>query len=436
MRATHANLFDPSDTTTQSLRSAFESWMGLALERAAAHVHDPQRYPLPPDADSMEALLHGWLAGLPDGDRRRMVDRVVGSIQAPAAQRRQRWGRLADVDLAQPADVLTQAVRAGLLDDVKPSPAFKARLAALATATPRAHGNGEDGSGGSHSGPAHEKHVPQLQLCLRSLECLKDTREAGRDEMYVMGTAVDGISALRNFGPIRLGKYRAEYDNERREERHDRRDERREERRENRNDRHPSRELRGKTDNDETHVRRDFQQPFALVSFPTKDTGFARNFEVILMLYERDLGFGAPEKALDSLLSGVASPLSKMVYDKIKKEIAGAMTAGTGTFGALFTAALMGGATVAGAAAAAATPALIAGLAALAVFGLITALRKAFAPEVFELVHANIVLEDLHGLIDADDFHTDAVTAEVAQVALAPDRAGKYRLTYEWKLIP
>ncbi len=439
MRMIPAGLFPADDPTTIAVQRVVQDWIDLALERAAGHLRRPNDVTLPERADALEVGLAAWLGELPAVERQRVVARVASTLDEPATARRGRLGRLAEIDFRSRDDVGSQLLQVGALDRVRPTERFSDRVrrwAAPGGRVARQHGSGEDGTGGSSTGPRPTKRVPQVQLCLRSLECLADSREPGRDEMAVMGTASDGLSAVRKFEPIRLGKYRAEFDNERREERHDRRDERREDRRDRRDDRHPSRELRGKSDDNETFVRRDFQQPFPLVTFPTVDTDLPfRSFDVMLMLFERDLGPGGAEKALDKLLESGGTSLSSLVYDKLKKYLVESLGMGAGGFSVALTAAILGGMSLAEALAAVAAPAVIAGLVAMAVYAVFAALRKALAIESFELVPATLVLADLHAPIDAD-FVSETFFAEVAQVAPLASRAARYRIGYEWRVLP
>lgn len=438
MRILPEGLFPPDDPTTIAVQGVVQDWIDLALERAAGHLHRPAEVALPEDGKALEVGLAAWLGELPALDRQRLVTRVAARLDEPAETRRSRLGPLAEVDYRSREDIGRQLLKVGVLGRIRPTGAFGERVQrwAMAGRSARQHGSGEDGSGGSSTGPRPVKRVPQVQLCLRSLECLSDSREPGRDEMAVMGTASDGVSAVRTFEPIRLGKYRAEFDNARREERHDRRDERREDRRERRDDHHPSRELRGKSDDNETFVRRDFQQPFPLVTFPTVDTGLPfRRFDVLLMLFERDLGPGGAEKALDKLLESGGTSLSSLVYDKLKTYLIESLGMGAGGFSIALTAAILGGMSLAEALAAVAAPAVIAGLVAMAVYAVFAALRKALAIESFELVPANLTLTDLHVPID-EDFVSNTLFAEVAQVAPLASRAARYRIGYEWRVLP
>jgi hypothetical protein len=80
----------------------------LAMEKAAAHAADPQRYPMPEGSDSLEGLLLSRFRQLPADRQARAKARAKASLAEPAAMRTQRLGELAKVDLAQATPVADQ----------------------------------------------------------------------------------------------------------------------------------------------------------------------------------------------------------------------------------------------------------------------------------------------------------------------------------------
>lgn len=81
----------------------------LAAEKAVAHAGDPATYPMPETSDSLEHLMLDRFQQLAQDKRQRAIDRARAAASETATARRERYGEMADVDLASAASVMSQA---------------------------------------------------------------------------------------------------------------------------------------------------------------------------------------------------------------------------------------------------------------------------------------------------------------------------------------
>ena len=156
----------------------------LAFDKVVAHLDDPRRHPLPADGRALDCVLHRFVARESDGAKRRLARKLADRL-APAA-RRQRYGDLAEVDLASSSPVLDLARPRIATGCARPRPPERkriaARIAALAKPTPRAVA------------------ATRITLGLQSIRCIQETREIleGADEMTLFAGTFDAEDVVRN----------------------------------------------------------------------------------------------------------------------------------------------------------------------------------------------------------------------------------------------
>jgi hypothetical protein len=170
----------------------------LAGEKAVAHLADPAAYPLPADPRSIEHVLLKRFQFLPPARQQKGLAKVMASVRAPAQSRAVHYGDLAQVNLRSPQPVVEQALALGL------PPSLKFPLSQLQPPPAEAPMTVCSGS------------LPELpdRLWLRVLkvECLNETdgfqgSEAGEDEIYLGGTAIDAFGDAQPIGPARVGDF-------------------------------------------------------------------------------------------------------------------------------------------------------------------------------------------------------------------------------------
>jgi hypothetical protein len=99
----------PTDPALKAIGLRVLRTLQLAAEKAVAHHADPQAYPMPADAGSLEATFLARLSAQPAAKRQLAISRVMPRVTATAAQRTALYGELAAVDLRVAKGVATQA---------------------------------------------------------------------------------------------------------------------------------------------------------------------------------------------------------------------------------------------------------------------------------------------------------------------------------------
>lgn len=181
----------------------------LAADRAAAHLDDPARYPLPADAAALERVVLGKLQGQPQAVRQSAAAMARTRLQAPQPQRESDYGIYAALNIATarstldlaramplPAPLQASASRAGLHALVQPLPL-----------TERGKQRRPRRPGPLQRAPAE---VPRkVELVLHSVSVGKTTEERGRDEIAVAASAFDMYNrAEASLAPVNAGKFR------------------------------------------------------------------------------------------------------------------------------------------------------------------------------------------------------------------------------------
>ena len=95
----------------KNLKTRVKNTLSLAVERAAGHLHDPQKYPLPGSSNSLEHAVCNIFASLSDRKQRKVFDRIKNNLQASATKRNQLYGDLAAVNFSS-AKTITEQVTA------------------------------------------------------------------------------------------------------------------------------------------------------------------------------------------------------------------------------------------------------------------------------------------------------------------------------------
>src|SRR5258705_5470586 len=83
----------------QYLHSRYQHSISLAIEKTAAHLKNPQQYPLPSGSQNLEKAFSGLVGILPKRKQDKFVDKLNAALNASPAQRQQKYGDLAAVDL-------------------------------------------------------------------------------------------------------------------------------------------------------------------------------------------------------------------------------------------------------------------------------------------------------------------------------------------------
>ena len=156
----------------------------LAAEKVAASYAEPERYPLTSDEGSIEQILKSRFNVLPESVQQAAAARAIARINAPAAERAERYGDLGNVDLtvATAIDVQMQALSfPAYLRLPSDHPVRVLQQMGPETARPM---------------PLSHQTASKLELRIHKVKCLDETdgllgSEAGDDEIYLGGTTMD-----------------------------------------------------------------------------------------------------------------------------------------------------------------------------------------------------------------------------------------------------
>jgi hypothetical protein len=171
----------------------------LAGEKVVAHEADPATYPLRRLPSSVEAILQARFRFLPAPLQRRAMANVAASLSTPVDDRVRRYGEVARIDLSSP-EPIEQLVGAARVP-----PELKLTADELARITPAKLAR-------VRSGGASPARADRLWIRVHEVECVDETdgflgNEAGEDEFYLGGTAIDIAGDAQAIGPHRIGDF-------------------------------------------------------------------------------------------------------------------------------------------------------------------------------------------------------------------------------------
>jgi hypothetical protein len=151
----------------------------LAAEKTAAHLKNPEKYPLPADKKSIEYALADLIKVLPKRKQNRFLDKLKDALQASKTARQQKYGDLAMVDFTQRKSIAEQVMALPVADAMKITEADLEEIQAL---------RGIKKAVAAKPKPVTRAKQPQqatpltLQFAIDSLTCNK-TSEVRKDEI-------------------------------------------------------------------------------------------------------------------------------------------------------------------------------------------------------------------------------------------------------------
>ncbi len=92
----------------QALKLKLDRTIKLAVEKAAGHMQDPTKYPLPNNPKSLERAFHNLLSALPNKSKKKLFEHVNLSLNATASKRNTTYGELAGINLKNTTSVVDQ----------------------------------------------------------------------------------------------------------------------------------------------------------------------------------------------------------------------------------------------------------------------------------------------------------------------------------------
>jgi hypothetical protein len=203
------NNFIQTSPKVQNLRSRMQQVWQLAAERAAGHLHNPQAYPLPGDAKSLETALYHFFAALSNHRQKKVLDKILPRIQASAATRQQWYGSLATVSLTAAKSIAAQAAAVPTPQNLRFTQADAEII--IHAAKPAGYSTGKTKPTGYPTGkstPVPAVAVnPTLIFVIDSLTCQK-TSEVRKDEIKISGIGTNNLNQPQNLAPFAAGDFK------------------------------------------------------------------------------------------------------------------------------------------------------------------------------------------------------------------------------------
>jgi hypothetical protein len=192
-----------ADPKLKSIATRVLRTLQLEVEKAVAHHAEPTNFPLDEDPDSVERLFLSRFNKLPPAKQRAATESVMASIKAPAAQRREMYGDLAQVKLHMPIRVAQQARVLAMPAELKfplshlttltqlHSPSLAAPAIAVAPAI---------------GAQALQQTTDKLEFRIHKVTCHNETNvEPGNDEISMYGIEYDESGDTRKIPPFNVG---------------------------------------------------------------------------------------------------------------------------------------------------------------------------------------------------------------------------------------
>src|SRR5262245_44535376 len=155
----------PFDGKLRGFLNRFAKTGEVALDKAVAHLEQPDTYPLSPDPNSMEKILSRYIARLPPRERRGATAVVMPRLRASAAERQRIYGDLAAINLRSAQSVEQQLIARPVPAQLTLAGPEIERLQNLLDPTRRS--------------AVSRTPFSQLSLCVSQITCVEKTRVLG-----------------------------------------------------------------------------------------------------------------------------------------------------------------------------------------------------------------------------------------------------------------
>ncbi len=201
----------PTKTTTpnseaklQFLKKRFNDTIMIAAEKAAAHLLNPQSYPLPA-GKNLERALYEVAMALPGRKRDNFTDKFKEAVNTSDAQRKQKYGDLHAVDLRSNKMIAEQ------VKDIPVEEKYKFTEEDAKRVIPKrsvAKVKLPEKLAGSKLQQA-SVDATTLQFIVDSLTCTK-TNDIHKDEISLGAFATDNFGTTSDKAPFFVGKFKKE----------------------------------------------------------------------------------------------------------------------------------------------------------------------------------------------------------------------------------
>jgi hypothetical protein len=189
----------------QFLQNRFNLTVLLAVEKAALHVKNPQQYPLPAAGKkTVERAMVNVVKALPERKQEKFLKKLKPALEASAAQRRQKYGDLAAVNLKSNKPLAEQVRDMPVADNMKMTE----------TELEGYYSQVFPGKRFPRNKPAAKKPVPRqaavatkLDFIVNSLTCTT-TNDVRKDEISLGAFATDALGNESEKAPFFISKFK------------------------------------------------------------------------------------------------------------------------------------------------------------------------------------------------------------------------------------
>lgn len=192
-------------TKIKYFHQRYEHTIELAIEKVAHHLETPAQYPLPSAGKkSLERALYDLVKAVPKKRQEKFIDHLKSTIPVTAAQRQQKYGDLATVDLKSNKPIAEQVRDLPVDDRYKISaeeaknfqaPAFPVKKIVAGNRIPNIRQ------------PRQAAVATQLDFIVDSLTCVK-TNDIRKDEISLRAFATDAAGVDHEKAPFFVGKFK------------------------------------------------------------------------------------------------------------------------------------------------------------------------------------------------------------------------------------
>ncbi len=177
------------------LRQRLQHTLHLSVEKAAAHLGDPAKYPLPAGKESLEYAIIDLVKILPKRKRDKFLDKMKEAVNTTASARQQKYGALASVDLKKATAIADQVEAMPIPDEMKiTSEELMILRKQPGTKTAKAKTGYKTTAGPGQPRQAVAGTV--LQFTVENITCI-DTNDLRKDEVSFSAFVTDSTGATQ-----------------------------------------------------------------------------------------------------------------------------------------------------------------------------------------------------------------------------------------------
>jgi hypothetical protein len=186
------------------LENLFNKTVELAMEKAAGHIINPSKYPLPVNANALEKVIADYLKTLPKRKRDKFTDKFKNMLGANSAVRKQHYGDIASVNLTAASPIVDHIKTIKIPDEHKITKTDITRYNSFVKPVARR----KPAAGGGKITPRQSSvDGSRLVLFADKLVC-NTTSEFRRDEVSFASVVVDNTGNAVSKGPFFVDKFK------------------------------------------------------------------------------------------------------------------------------------------------------------------------------------------------------------------------------------